>query len=100
MIDRDYYPAGAYNDANAPYNQMPDDYFDSEIEEHVDAEINSLDFCYLEWIDTIISINIEDDDVQKEVAKALAKDSKVRQAYFEHRYDEVYQDVIKANENY
>lgn len=25
MSDRDYYPAGAYNDANAPYNQRDDE---------------------------------------------------------------------------
>lgn len=98
MAQSDYYPAGAVNDPNAPYNQMPDDYFDSEIEEHVDAEINSLDYHYLEWLDDVINLTIEDDDNLREIGKILAKEDKVRQAYYDFRHDDVYQDVIQTSE--
>ena len=32
MSDRDYYPAGAYNDPNAPYNQDVGDWDDMQME--------------------------------------------------------------------
>ena len=51
MRERDYYPAGAYNDTNAPYNQIdPADVYDKEVCGILEAKINERDEDFADFV--------------------------------------------------
>lgn len=51
MRECDYYPEGAYNDPNAPYNQVdPADVYEKEVNEILDAKIEERDEDFADFV--------------------------------------------------
>ena len=88
MTDSAYYPAGAYGDPDAPYNQ--DGFsFNDAVRSDIDYEIDYLDQHYLEWLSGRYIVEDIPDPIFCDCAKALAGIQQIRDEYSEHAWDRV-----------
>jgi len=83
MSERDYYPPGAYDDPNAPYNEIevPERDFDVLISQTLskNTEVLTNDYLYHEWV--------EEDEMGKRLEKEWdTSDTNWEEAYINNHY--------------
>lgn len=105
MSDADYYPAGAYNDPDAPWNQVD---YSEQARDVINDEIKTFDPCFCEFIDehidaeTLESTNMPEDIYSKEWEKWYqARDcgwrDKMESMYVDYRMEDVVDDLAEAD---
>lgn len=108
MSEADYYPAGAYSDANAPYNCVYDeDIYGDDAREQIKYEIKTFDTCFCEFVSDRVDENYADrvempDDIySKEWEKWYGEQDcgwrdKQEDAYYDYRFDDVVAELAES----